>query len=594
MKNLYQGRVVAKEFGKVRGIFRENKFRLLLIFFKFVLIFYIGAAFVGIKILYPLHFVLGFLIIGYAFYRFIRDLERIFVRLADLRIWQYKKRMYFVIQFIFIAVALFELFVNSELYDFANNKKMINGDIDVAVFMMDRLEVTGRDLIDDPALVKDELTVEDRERVQRKWKHFILEVMSSERMTERHKYFYQIPFFLYREDFSKSFAIAYSLYSKKYELFLRLVGKVSDNDVLRGVLNERLEEFKDDGFYGDMSYHYYKPRTRFKLSAGRFVLNRVSNEKAVERYGSAFGVLRNESMESYSYLLRNFDLMLLNSIEVGQDIVEEQVFNMWFPVQKNTANLMGSINIASRDFKFVEIHQIVDMEEVMEPGDIIIERRNWYVSNIGIPGFWPHAAFYIGSIDEANEYFEDIFPFEGFGSYRDYVAAKARDVYEDYTMNDKDGFDMSVIEAKAEGVVLFPLEVSAHADYVAVLRPRLGKMDKMKAIFRAFSHYGKPYDYDFDFTTKDALVCSELVYDAYYNGNGKEGLSFSLSQVSGRQVHSPTDLVKKFYDEYGTNRQELDFVYFLDGSEENLNAISKGVVEFLETSKRPKFSYDLE
>ncbi len=36
----------------------------------------------------------------------------------------------------------------------------------------------------------------------------------------------------------------------------------------------------------------------------------------------------------------------------------------------------------------------------MEPGDIIVARQNWYLSNIGLPGFWPHAELYVGTPEE--------------------------------------------------------------------------------------------------------------------------------------------------------------------------------------------------
>lgn len=151
-----------------------------------------------------------------------------------------------------------------------------------------------------------------------------------------------------------------------------------------------------------------------------------------------------------------------------------------------------------------------------------------------------------------------------------------------------------MIESISEGVLIHPLEVSAEADYVAVMRPRLSKLDKLKALERAFDNYGKPYDFDFDFDTQDAIVCSELVYDAYLSTKDKKGIYFELNQITGRKITSPTDMAKKYADEYQQADRELDFVYFLNGSEEEKKAFVRGEKEFVESWKRSKYDWSQE
>jgi hypothetical protein len=143
--------------------------------------------------------------------------------------------------------------------------------------------------------------------------------------------------------------------------------------------------------------------------------------------------------------------------------------------------------------------RIEEMRAQLEPGDIILERRNWFLSNAFLPGFWPHAALYVGTEDDL----------KGLG-----IATKPDVVnrLEEYRSPAHDGESKVVIESISEGVSFSSLSEATRADYIAVLRPRLSKEEKAKAIWKAFSHQGKPYDFEFDFDTQDKLVCTELVY----------------------------------------------------------------------------------
>ena len=122
-----------------------------------------------------------------------------------------------------------------------------------------------------------------------------------------------------------------------------------------------------------------------------------------------------------------------------------------------------------------------------------------------------------------------------------------------------DGEPHSVIESVSEGVIFSSLTEVLHADYIAVLRPRLSQDEKREAIGRAFRHQGKPYDFEFDFFTSDKLVCTELVYRAY------EGfLNFNLVRVMGRDTLPADQIVRKFAAEGERRSPELDFVLFVD------------------------------
>ncbi len=73
-----------------------------------------------------------------------------------------------------------------------------------------------------------------------------------------------------------------------------------------------------------------------------------------------------------------------------------------FPVQKEVAEWMGDTRLKRPAGHYlVSPAQSQEMEANLEPGDVLLSRKNWYLSNLGLPGFWPHAILYVGSNEAA-------------------------------------------------------------------------------------------------------------------------------------------------------------------------------------------------
>jgi len=139
----------------------------------------------------------------------------------------------------------------------------------------------------------------------------------------------------------------------------------------------------------------------------------------------------------------------------------------------------------------------------LQPGDIIITRHARALTNLFMPGFWPHAAFYVG-------------------------AQEQRDP------------EKCVLEARKNGVRFRPLRDTLSVDAFVVLRPNLESETIGSAIERAFMHEGKMYNFDFDFFNSDRVVCTELVYRSY---DGLQDLHIPLVDHAGRRVLSAENLL---------------------------------------------------
>lgn len=269
------------------------------------------------------------------------------------------------------------------------------------------------------------------------------------------------------------------------------------------------------------------------------------------------------------------------AIKGGVAAIARGFSQLVFPAQAKIAEWMGDTKTKHIGQSLISQAQIKQMRPKLRAGDILLERRNWYLSNIGLPGFWPHAALYLGTPKELAK------------ALGPKILAELKQSYpqvsEQWKGRDNHGDAHRVIEAMSEGVVFTSIEHSADADYVAVLRPKLTAEEIGQAIQRAFSYHGRPYDFEFDFITDKTLVCSELIYKAYEPRKGFRGIKIPLVALLNRPTLPANDIAKMFATQLGTKAQQLEFIYFLDGNEASSSAIIGNQKSFRESHTRSKW-----
>ena len=263
------------------------------------------------------------------------------------------------------------------------------------------------------------------------------------------------------------------------------------------------------------------------------------------------------------------------------DLVKVGFQRVWFPAQKGVAEWMGDTRVRRIGASLIQPDQLTHLRPALRPGDLLVERRNWYLSNVGLPGFWPHTALYLGTPEELGA----VLGAQAVDRLRrDHPAAFAA-----WAKVDAQGHPHRVLEAISEGVVFTSLEHSGDADYLGVMRPRLPSQETAEALHRAFAFVGRPYDFDFDFLTDRALVCSELLYKAYEPQTGRRGLRLPLVQILGRPTLPPNEMVRLFDAEADGADRQLDFVYFLDGREREGRAVVADEAAFRASHRRSKW-----
>ncbi len=288
----------------------------------------------------------------------------------------------------------------------------------------------------------------------------------------------------------------------------------------------------------------------------------------------------------------------LGSVRADLQQIKRTSRRQWFVTQKAVANWMGDTRVRRIGTYLVSRPQQEAMDRRLAPGDVLLARKNWYLSNVGLPGFWPHAILYIGDPQKLDAYFDtpDVNEWVGEqwgrrGSLSDYLAATFPRHWALYTRPRRDD-PLRVIESISEGVLFNSLAQSC-GDYVAAIRPRLSKKTKAQAIVTAFQHLGKPYDFDFDFATDHALVCTELVWRCYRPSANKEGLRFELDSIMGRLTLPANEIAAQYSHERGTPTPQFDFVYFIDANEDQQRAFVSTEEAFAQTYRRTKWDLTL-
>jgi hypothetical protein len=176
---------------------------------------------------------------------------------------------------------------------------------------------------------------------------------------------------------------------------------------------------------------------------------------------------------------------------------------------------------------------LANLRPRLQPGDVLLVRDDSRLTAAILPGFWTHAALFLGGRPDLESLGLNTHP---------HVVRHWHQIPENC------GPMGLVIEALFPCVQLNPLEKCLRVDHFVVLRPTLPTSEVASAIGEALGHLSKPYDFEFDFNNSSRIVCTELVYRTYH----KRGpVTFSLTKRLGRFTLTGDDIVAHALDGMG-------------------------------------------
>ncbi len=304
------------------------------------------------------------------------------------------------------------------------------------------------------------------------------------------------------EETMNEFIVAYAAALVLVDAARSLRDLFGDNQLVRRKLNESCHAYGiGAGSFDKIQMALTDPANALRLNAANDFFDRYQERirRVASQHDSLGAVMTVVDDLSQGTRVSSARYIRAMAIERGHSVksqVFDSVFDAVYAIQELGSRLVSNIRTMPNHVPRLPEPIQAQLLAILQPGDVFITRKENALTNYFLPGYWPHAALYIGG--------------------------------------------QRVIESLKDGVRERTMDSPLGNDAVAVIRPQLSAETIAQAIARARTHVGKPYDFDFDFTRSDRIVCTEVVYRSY---EGLDGIRFQLSRRAGRETLSAEDLL---------------------------------------------------
>lgn len=330
----------------------------------------------------------------------------------------------------------------------------------------------------------------------------------------------------------RGFIVGYAAALRLFQKSLRLVEIAEFDPLLRAKLNE--PDLKFDlpaGFFEDVLVSYASLFNYLRmLRAGIYWRH---NRKRARELGlqadPAVGWLIPIIARERRVLRGKFWTILAKRLRrdwgAAWRLLVKPVAMFRYRSRAGIASMVSELRLGGGHVRGIGREALRRLEKVLVPGDVLLIRADDKITSAILPGFWAHAALFVGTrrtLESAG------------------LAGHPKIDRLSWILDRFGADDPLVVEAVPRGCRVHTLEYSLRADHVAVLRPNLDAGTLNECIVEAFSHVGKPYDFEFDFNVTTRVVCSELIYRSMH---GRGPIRFSLTKRLGRFTLTVDDMV---------------------------------------------------
>ena len=231
------------------------------------------------------------------------------------------------------------------------------------------------------------LNAESKDAVRRAWISLLDYYLALDSLTKFYTPYYKIQDYRLKDD---AFEVYCTAFLAEYRFALELIERTENDHGLAVLLNDPVPGLGlDGGTYSVFKYRFLNAITAVQFTAATTVNGTMGNRQTALKTA----IDSDTAAIWHMGLGKGEVLTLANAFQ----ILKNTGFSAYFPVQAGISTWMGDTKVYRPGKSLITPAQTEELLPRFEPGDILVERREWYLSNIGLPGFWTHAALFVGT-----------------------------------------------------------------------------------------------------------------------------------------------------------------------------------------------------
>lgn len=336
------------------------------------------------------------------------------------------------------------------------------------------------------------------------------------------------------ETFIESILISAAIRMVMYDSFFRLSVPLSKAKKMRSILASDMgkegELFKETFQVALDSRNWKRAEVDLKFLK-ESAIYRTNDDSFLEQYLEKSFTRAKITEKDFAYKIKN--LLLINTILTHAEL-SDALEKIMGKISEFFGNSIGAIQVRSGKLKKLASHAptMNRLKKKMKPLDILFEKTPFRLTDQFIPGFFGHVAIWLGTPAELMEMKVD---FKG-------KEIPLLDHPRMLPFLERMSQGKLIVEAlRKPGVTMNTFEHFLDVDDLVVVRPEYNG-NPAERILKAVELVGRPYDFNFDVETENAIVCSELIYQIF------DEFEWPIQREMGRYTISPDHVAWKAID----------------------------------------------